>query len=74
MCKLKRYEEAIKDYDAAIALDGFYELAYFHRGQTYFILKKYEKSRLDFIKALDINPKNDEAREKLIELQDYVVE
>ena len=74
MCKLERYDEAINDYNAAIELNCYYELAYYNRGLTYMILKKYEKAYKDMLKAVDINPKNKNAREKLIELQDYVVE
>ena len=54
----------------AIELDAYYELAYYHRGLTYFVLKEYEKARLDMIKTIDLNPYNKEAREKLSELRD----
>ena len=74
MCKLERYEEAVEDYSYAISLDRYYELAYLHRGLTYFVLKQYEKARKDFIKTLEINPANKDAKDKLDEIKDYVVE
>ena len=43
-------------------------------GLTYFVLKQYEKARRDFIKTLDINPANKDAKDKLDEIKDYVVE
>ena len=71
---MERYEEAIEDYSYAISLDRFYELAYLHRGLTYFVQKQYEKARKDFIKTLNINPANKDAKNKLDEIKDYVVE
>jgi Flp pilus assembly protein TadD len=46
----KQYDEAISDYNSAIALKVNYETAYFNRGISYI-----RKAAADFKKACDMN-------------------
>ena len=56
----KKYEEAIADYNMAIALDPDYVDAYYRLGLAKFQLEQHEEAIVDFDKALDINPDNAE--------------
>ncbi len=56
---LKRYMEAIKDYNKAIELVPNDSEVYLNRGASKGYLKEYESSINDFNKAIELNP-NDE--------------
>ena len=59
---MKDYKGAIEDCSKVIDVDNNCENAYFNRGMAYLILQNYEKAHVDFTRAYDINPKNEEAR------------
>ena len=54
---LKKYEEALRDYDKIIELDDKYVDAYQGRGNALFYLKEYEKAFSDFNKAIELDIK-----------------
>lgn len=56
---LSRYEQAIEDFDRAIALDAQYAVAYGARGQAYYYLRDYRHASLDFDYALRLDPSID---------------
>jgi tetratricopeptide (TPR) repeat protein len=56
---MKRYEEALKDFDQAIELNPKYHWAIAHRGKTYRSMKRYEEALKDFNLAIELNPKLD---------------
>lgn len=59
---LKRFDEAIKDYDRAIKISNDDEdneilyLYYFNRGNTYLKLKNYRLATDNFNRSLELNP------------------
>jgi len=64
---LSRTEECIEDFTKALKLKPGYAIAYFNRGAAYFYLKKdYLGAKLDWEKAVSLNPTYDsEVREKI---------
>jgi tetratricopeptide (TPR) repeat protein len=54
--ELKAYEQAIADYDQAIALNPEYATAYNNRGNAYSDLKQYEQAIADYDQAIALNP------------------
>ena len=64
--QLKRYEEAIADFDKAIEMDKTFATAYKWRGETYLSLpedtaaNKYENALKDFTKYLELEKDIDE--------------
>jgi tetratricopeptide (TPR) repeat protein len=56
---IKRYEEALKDFDQAIELNPKYLLAIAYRGETYGLMKRYEEALKNFDQAIELNPKLD---------------
>lgn len=64
---LSRTEECIEDFTRALKLKPGYAIAYFNRGAAYFYLKKdYLGAKLDWEKAVSLNPSYDsEVREKI---------
>ena len=52
---LKRYEEALKDFDRAIELNSEYSGAISCRAQTYKYLKRYEEALKDFDRAIELD-------------------
>ena len=55
---LKRYEEALADFDRAIAIDEKYTWAIAHRGQTYGAMQRYEEALADFDRAIVLDEKS----------------
>ncbi len=55
---LERYEEALADFDAAIALDSAYAHAYYMRGLTYQKLDRHELALENFNRAIELDPEN----------------
>jgi tetratricopeptide (TPR) repeat protein len=51
----REYEEAIEDYDAAIALDGDYLEAFNNRGVVYTAMEEYEEAMSDFDRVLSLD-------------------
>src|SRR5438045_1219504 len=56
---MKRYEEALADFDRAIALDEKYAWAIASRGEIYRLMKRYEEALADFDHAIALNEKSD---------------
>ncbi|BBD68799.1 tetratricopeptide repeat protein [Nostoc commune NIES-4072] len=54
---MKRYPEALQDFDCAIELDPKYDWAIAHRGETYLLMKQYTEALQDFDRAIELNPK-----------------
>ncbi|KAM5175941.1 tetratricopeptide repeat protein 6 [Callospermophilus lateralis] len=54
-------QNAIKDYQAAIALDPRYSLAYFNAGNIYFHHRQFSQANDYFSKALKFDPEDDYA-------------
>ncbi len=60
-CHLEQYQEAITNYNKAIALNSQSADAYNNRGLAYGNLQKYQEAIADFTKAIAINPQDAEA-------------
>jgi tetratricopeptide (TPR) repeat protein len=56
---MKRYEDAIQDFDRAITLNEKYSWAIANRGETYRSMKRYEDAIQDFDRAIILDEKND---------------
>ncbi|AUB36818.1 Tetratricopeptide [Nostoc flagelliforme CCNUN1] len=56
---MKRYEEALPDFDRAIELDSKYAWAIASRGVTYRLMKRYTEALEDFDRLIELNPKYD---------------
>ena len=56
--KAGRYEEALKEFDRVIALNGNHDLALAHHGAAYLGLKQYDEALADFNKALKLREDN----------------
>ncbi|MBW4479000.1 MAG: tetratricopeptide repeat protein [Tolypothrix brevis GSE-NOS-MK-07-07A] len=56
---IKRYEEALKDFDCAIELNPKLDWAIGNRGITYRLIERYEEALKDFDCAIELNPKLD---------------
>ena len=54
---LRKYQEAIIDFNNAIRLDESYTDAYYNRGASYASLGKYEEAISDFSKTIELDPK-----------------
>ena len=57
--RLKKYEEAIDNFDKAIDLNPNDDRYFYIRGLCYDELKKYEEAIDNFDKAIDLNPNDD---------------
>jgi tetratricopeptide (TPR) repeat protein len=53
---MNRYEEALQDFQQAIALDPQYAWAIASRGETYRFMNRYEEALQDFQQAITIDP------------------
>jgi len=58
LMKLKRYDEAMIDFNNAINLYPEYEMAYINRATNYYFLGKYQDAILDYKHAMTLNPNN----------------
>jgi len=54
--EIGEYEQAIADYDQAIALDPEFAIAYLNRGLTYFEIGEYEQALADYDQAIVLDP------------------
>jgi tetratricopeptide (TPR) repeat protein len=55
--RLKEYEQAINDYNSALALKPEYAWAYGSRGLVYRALNNFQQALADFNHAIELNPK-----------------
>jgi tetratricopeptide (TPR) repeat protein len=58
LLKLKRYNEAMIDFNKAIALYPNFEIAYINRATTFYFLGRYQEALRDYNHAIAINPDN----------------
>jgi len=58
LMKLKRYDEAMIDFNHAINLYPEYEMAYINRATNYYFLGKFQEAILDYQQAMALNPNN----------------
>ncbi|HEY9621472.1 MAG TPA: tetratricopeptide repeat protein, partial [Crinalium sp.] len=56
---MKRYEEALQDFNQAIKLNPKLDWAIASRGLIYLLMKRYEEALQDFNQAIKLNPKLD---------------
>ncbi|HTH37117.1 MAG TPA: TonB family protein [Pyrinomonadaceae bacterium] len=66
---LKAYDDAIADCSTAIRLTDKSSMAYNHRGYAYEMKNSTDLARADYTKALEIDPKNQQARNNLSKLR-----
>jgi tetratricopeptide (TPR) repeat protein len=59
--KANRPQEALIALDEAIRIDGAFDPAYFYRGNVYSMLNDLDKAAADYKRALEINPRNEQA-------------
>jgi len=63
--KKKNYAAAVGLYTEGISLDPSQDVLYSNRGLTYMNLNEIEKAKMDFSKALELNPKNIKAMKRI---------
>ena len=56
--ELKKYQEAIKDFNKTLELDPQFIDALYLRGATKSLSMQYEKSIKDYDEVIKLNPKN----------------
>ena len=56
--KLKRYDEAIADFNKAIAENPYFGQQYSNRAATYYYMGKYPEALLDYNRAIAVQPDN----------------
>jgi tetratricopeptide (TPR) repeat protein len=56
--RLKEYEQAISDFNSALALKPDYARAYGRRGLALSFLKDYQRAFSDFDRAIELNPED----------------
>ena len=65
--KLEKYEEALKDLDAAIKANDKYPQAFHKRGEVNIKLKEFNNAIRDFQTAQELDPKRFDLRERIRE-------
>ena len=53
---LKRYDEALADFNRAIELDPTFSAAFSNRGITYHTLQRYDDALADYTRAIELDP------------------
>jgi len=61
---LKKYPEAIEEYDKALVIDPNFKEAHNGKGNALFLLGRYEEAIKEYDKALAIDPNDEEAHNK----------
>ncbi len=59
------FQQAAETFEKVVALDPQFADAYFSLGHAYFDLKRWAEAAKNFERALDLNPKDVEARDRL---------
>jgi Flp pilus assembly protein TadD len=54
--KQKKFEEAVRDYSHAVALNGTDDLSYIYRAYSYLKLEKFRNAKCDFDSAIKLDP------------------
>lgn len=55
LLNLKRYDEAINDFNKTLSLNKTFKNAYFNRGSVYYYKKEYDKAIADFSKTIALD-------------------
>lgn len=55
LLNLKKYDEAINDFNKTLALNKNFKNAYFNRGSVYYYKKEYDKAIADFSKTISLD-------------------
>ena len=55
LLNLKRYDEAINDFNKTLSLNKNFKNAYFNRGSVYYYKKEYDKAIADFSKTISLD-------------------
>ena len=63
--KKKNYTGAIGLYTEVISIDPLQDVLYSNRGLSYMNLNESEKAKIDFARAIELNPKNIKALKRL---------
>ena len=63
--KKKNYSAAVGLYTEGISLDPSQDVLYSNRGLSYMNLNEPEKAKMDFSKAIELNPKNIKAMKRI---------
>jgi len=63
--KKKNYAAAVGLYTEGISLDPSQDVLYSNRGLSYMNLNEPDKAKMDFSKALELNPKNIKAMKRI---------
>ena len=63
--KKKNYAAAVGLYTEGISLDPTQDVLYSNRGLSYMNLNEPDKAKMDFSKALELNPKNIKAMKRI---------
>jgi tetratricopeptide (TPR) repeat protein len=66
--EMQKYDDAITQYSAAIAIEPLNGDYYYTRGLTYQILKKFDEARADFEKVILFTPKDVDATISLAQI------
>jgi tetratricopeptide (TPR) repeat protein len=61
LSEIEEYEEAVKAYDEALAIDNFIFEIWFNKGTVFYAMKDFENAKDCYEEALDINPDDAEA-------------
>jgi tetratricopeptide (TPR) repeat protein len=56
---LRRYTEALKDFNKAVELDPSHSMTYYMRGSVYLALEKYQEALWDLNKSIELYPGNE---------------
>lgn len=52
--KIKKYYQALEDFEKCLNLDSTIELAYYRKGVSYFELEEFESAKLAFMNGLKL--------------------
>jgi tetratricopeptide (TPR) repeat protein len=62
---LRRYEEALSDFEKATEINPEFVDAYQNRAELFLTLRKYQEALSDLNKVIELNPRNDKIRSEI---------